>query len=309
MERDRNGNIRKNIRDSKKKYWKKNLLEHLKNNRRKLMAAVLLLVVIVCLGYEGIYYGRLHQQEKQFEELREAVQVELPEGNTAQLKDTETEEQVPYCEPVYDFDELRESNGDIYAWITVAGTQVDYPVLQSETDNYYLEHNLDDSAGYPGCLYTNKCNTKDFHDYNTVIYGHNMKNGSMFGCLHSYEDAEFFEENREITVYTDEKRLTYEIYAAVKFTDVYIPAYYEVTTVEGRDAFLDAVREACEGSDVSHIDKDMEISGEDRILTLSTCVNGERPKRWLVIGRLADEAYYEAPDAAKESAADTEAAE
>lgn len=119
-----------------------------------------------------------------------------------------------YCDPVYDFGQLHEQNEDIYAWIVVPGTQVDYPLLQSETDNYYLDYNLDHSKGYPGCIYTNQCNRKDFSDYNTVLYGHNMKNGSMFGSIHSFEDETFFDGHPYIYVYTENERLTYEIYEA-----------------------------------------------------------------------------------------------
>lgn len=254
--------------------------------------AVLLIVVIGCVGYLAHYYCTLDRQEALYEELRVT---EAPESVMIEAEVTEQGETEPQtCEAVYDFDALQEENADIYAWITVPETQVDYPVLQSETDNYYLERNLDDSPGYPGCLYTNKCNQKDFSDYNTVIYGHNMKNGSMFGCLHSYEDAEFFDENRKIIVYTKEGCLTYEICAAVKFTDVYIPAYYDGTTSLGRDAFLAAVKEESAKSDVSHIAEDIEIQPEDKIITLSTCVNGEREKRWLIVGRLVSELPYAA---------------
>lgn len=259
----------------------------MRNYWKRLLAAALLVIVAACLLYEGIYYIRLNQKEKLFASLRVEAEIQFPEESTE-----ESAEEVQYVEPVYDFDVLREQNDDVYAWIVVPGTQVDYPVLQSETDNYYLEHNLDNSSGYPGCLYTNKCNLTDFSDYNTVIYGHNMKNGSMFGCLHSFEDEEFFEENRQIIVYTEEKRLTYEIYAAVKFTDYYIPAYYDVTTATGKGIFLNALTEESEGSEVSHIREDMEILTEDRIITLSTCVNGESDKRWLIVGRLVSEDLY-----------------
>lgn len=259
----------------------------------QIVIAVLLVIAVCCIGYEVHYYRALDTQEALYEELRvtEAQEVVI-EADVTEQEETEQET----CEAVYDFDALREENADIYAWITVPGTQVDYPVLQSETDNYYLEHNLDGSSGYPGCLYTNECNLKDFSDYNTVIYGHNMKDGSMFGCLHSYEDGEFFEENRHIIVYTEEKCLTYEIYAAVKFTDVYIPAYYDSATASGRDAFLAAVREESAGSEVSHIAEDIEIQPEDKIITLSTCVNGERAKRWLIVGRLVSEMPYSDSD-------------
>ena len=71
-------------------------------------------------------------------------------------------------------------NSDVYAWITVPGTEIEYPILQHHSDNsYYFMHNIDGSYGYPGCIYTENLNSKDFTDNNMVIYGHNMKNDSM----------------------------------------------------------------------------------------------------------------------------------
>ena len=107
-------------------------------------------------------------------------------------------------------------NPDIYAWIYVPGTKVNYPVLQHPSDDsYYLNYNLDGTKGYPGCIYTEKTyNSKDFTDGNTVLYGHNMKNGTMFGSIHRYEDSKFFEENPYIFVYTPERLLCYRIIAA-----------------------------------------------------------------------------------------------
>lgn len=256
-------------------------------DRKKIISAGILFVIGVVAAVYVVHYNRqLDEKESQFDSLRETESVEA-----VVIETTETEE-IVYCEELYDFEDLKETNADIYAWITVPGTQVDYPVLQSETDNYYLDHNLEHSGGYPGCIYSNLCTAKDFSDYNTVLYGHNMKNGSMFGCLHEFEDADFFEENRLIYVYTPEKRLTYEIYAAVKFSDVYIPAYYSVTDAAGKNAFLSEVLAACEESEVSHVQKDREITGEERLITLSTCVKGESSKRYLVVGVLTEETLY-----------------
>lgn len=268
-------------KERRKQWWK--------NTVFLAVTGVLAVIAVGCFCYAGVYYYKLNQGEDQFDKLRDTEQTEAVYPEETEVTE---EPEGSFCETVYDFDELRAENKDIYAWITVPGTQVDYPVLQSETDNYYLDRNLDHSQGYPGCIYTNKVNAKDFSDYNVVLYGHNMKNGSMFGCLHSFEEREFFDENRQIIVYTEDRRLTYEIYAAVKFTDAYIPAYYEVTTPEGRDAFLQDLRKESGGSSVSHIREDMEILPEDRLITLSTCVNGERPKRYLVVGKLTEEAYY-----------------
>lgn len=251
--------------------------------------------VVASLAVLFFYQKNLREKEAAYDKLRETeMETEentvVPETEVVLETETETEtETEEICEQIYDFAELHQQNEDIYAWIRVPETQVDYPVLQSETDNYYLERNLDRSGGYPGCIYTNKCNTRDFTDYITVLYGHNMKNGTMFGSIHKFEDKEFFDANSEIVVYTEEKRLTYEVYASVKFSDIYIPAGYEVTTEEGRDSFLADVKKFAEGSSVSHIREGVEIAAGDKLIVLSTCVSGERPKRYLVVGKLVEE--------------------
>ncbi len=249
-------------------------------------------VAIGAIFYAVHYNYVIRRSEQRVANLRETMSEETAMTNCVDSsQETEkTENEKLYCESVYDFAELQEQNGDVYAWITVPGTQVDYPVLQNETDNFYLNHNMDYSQGYPGCIYTNLCNAKDFLDYNTVLYGHNMKNGTMFGSLHKFEDEDFFAESRLIYVYTTDKRLTYEIYAAVKFTDVYIPAYYDVKTTKGRNAFLVALDEACEDSNVSHIAEETEVRSEDKLITLSTCVSGESEKRYIVVGVQKEEA-------------------
>ena len=104
----------------------------------------------------------------------------------------ETPVPVEYDCPI-DFDALWETNKDVYAWITIPGTVIDYPILQHETDDsYYLNYTIDGVEGYPGCIYTERVNSKEFTDNNTVIYGHNMRNGTMFTDLHKFRDADFF---------------------------------------------------------------------------------------------------------------------
>jgi len=269
-----------------------------KRRKRGLYTVIAIVAGIVAFGailYMIVHNMSLKEQNDNYEELRQTEMLEITETETETeiIVETETEtEEIITCEAVYDFDELHETNEDIYAWITVPGTLVDYPVVQSEEDNYYLERNLDHSKGYPGCIYTNKCNVKTFDDLHTVLYGHNMKNDTMFGSLHDYEDIDNFNENRTILVYTEEKRLTYEIYAAVKFSDTYIPAVYGMNSEAGNEQFLQEVLNYAEKySSVSHI-ADMEVTSEDKLITLSTCVAGENTRRYFVIGVLVEEAYY-----------------
>ena len=260
----------------------------------------LIFLILVAIAAGSIfllirYYYENHKKEEEYEGLREEVLVseetEETEAVTETEEETETEEPVVYCDPVYDFEVLQKQNSDIYAWIVVPGTMIDYPVLQSETDNYYLEYNLDHSKGYPGCIYTNKCNAKDFSDYITVLYGHNMRKGTMFGSLHRFESRDFFDTYKEIFVYTPEQRLTYEVKKIVKFSDVYITSEYAVDEQEGRDAFL-ADTEKYMDNPVSFEREEVEVGDDDRLITLSTCVSGERHRRYLLIGVLKEVAYY-----------------
>ncbi len=257
---------------------------------KKRIAVIAVIVVLLAAAAGGIVYVvwdsvRLRRMEDAYEELR------TTEPETAVAEAAEETEELIYCSAVYDFAALKEENEDIYAWLNVPGTDVDYPVLQSDTDNYYLDYNLDHSEGRPGCIYTNQCNSRDFSDYNTVLYGHNMKNGTMFGTLHRFDDGEFFEENDTILIYTEECRLTYEIYAAVKFSDAYIPAYFDVASADGNEQFLLAALSYGD-EEISHVREGMEVVPEDQLITLSTCVRGETDTRYLVIGKLVEVAWY-----------------
>ena len=115
--------------------------------------------------------------------------------------------------------EAAKENPDIYAWITIPGTKIDYPVLQSEEDNgYYLTHDQDGKENPSGALFTEDYNNKDFQDPITVIYGNNMEDGSMFGELDRYSDGRYMEEHPYIYISADngETTLKYRVFAAYR---------------------------------------------------------------------------------------------
>lgn len=190
-----------------------------------------------------------------------------------------------------DWDSLQEEqNKDIYAWIVIPGTSIDYPVLQHpEEMDYYLEHNLDGSAGRPGCIYTQRMNSKDWSDRNTVVYGHNMwSNSTMFYDLQKFEDRDFFDDNRYIHIYSEDGRiLVYEIFAAYRFSDVHLLLTYDFYTDAGYQQYLDGIREN-EGARCN-FQQETGLSTQDRIITLSTCIKGSSAERYLVQGVLIAE--------------------
>ncbi len=196
---------------------------------------------------------------------------------------------VPIPDKEVDLDALRaEVNEDIYAWIYLPDSQIDYPVLQHPTDNtYYLNYNLDGSKGYPGCIYTENYNAKDFSDPNTVLYGHNMKNGSMFAGLHKFEDSEYFEAHPYVYIYTDEGLLAYEIFAAHEAGNEHILFSTDFTDEREYENYLNGIFQSRGMND--NFRTELEVGTDDRILTLSTCVAGQSSKRYLVQGVLLNE--------------------
>ena len=194
--------------------------------------------------------------------------------------ETETEDGEPVEIPI-DFEALWEINPEAYAWITIPGTEIDYPILQSETDNtYYLTHNIEGEESPEGAIFTEDYNSKDFEDPNTVIYGHNMRNGSMFQGLHEYMDRAFFDENREVLIYLPDKILHYEIFAAYLYDDRHLLESFDFEDEDVFEAYLNRIFSIRDMN--SFIDTDMEVTAEDKIITLSTCYSNESNQRYLV---------------------------
>lgn len=195
---------------------------------------------------------------------------------------------IPVPEKEIDFADLQANvNRDIYAWIDIPDTRIDYPVLQHPTDNfYYLNYNMDGSKGYPGCIYTEDYNTRDFTDPNTVLYGHNMKDGSMFAGLHQYEDREYFDTHPYVYVYTEDRLYVYEIFAAYEYDDDHILYNCDFTDQDAFESYLENIYDMESIDSRTNIREDRAVTAEDHILTLSTCVSHEPDRRYLVQGVL-----------------------
>lgn len=184
-----------------------------------------------------------------------------------------------------DFDALQEQNPDVYAWITIPNTLVDYPILQHPTDDeYYLNHTIDHAAGLPGSIYSEAIHPKDFTAANTILYGHNMKNDTMFGSLHDYENRDFFIEQPYVYIHLPERTLVYEIFAAVTFQSVYLPYYLDFEEESDFLAYVDELRES-----PGNVDLGMDIPFGSRLLTLHTCIGHDENHRYLVVGALIGE--------------------
>ena len=244
---------------------------------RKGLVAVCFVVIAAAVGYIAFYYTSLARQKALAEQLREAASAASLPANSEESAAASTE---PVSIPI-DFAALQQQYPDIYAWIEIPGTEVNYPILRHPTDDrYYLDHNLDGSKGYPGCLFTESSDALDFSDFNTILYGHNMKDGTMFGGLKKYRDSAYLQEHREIIVYTPTEKRVYTVFAAVVYSDAYISAKYDDGDLQARQAFLDSLDAA--RSINNQVLDDVAVTPDSQIITLSTCIGGQPNNRYLI---------------------------
>ncbi|MCM1187235.1 MAG: class B sortase [Lachnospira sp.] len=282
------------------------IMENMEKNKQnnqiwKILLGVCLIAAVICGIVLGVRQHAQSKEQKRLEELAAMTTQEMPEPSSAPVQEPPEEPKtpdpfeelrqmgIPVPEKEVDFETLKEEvNEDIYAWLYIPDSTIDFPVLRHPTDNsYYLLHNLDGSSGRPGCIYTENYNSMDFTDPNTVMYGHNMRAGTMFAGLHNYEDEEFFAEHPYIYVYTPEKLFVYEVFAAYEFSDLHLLLNFDFTSEQVFQNFLDDIYEM--RSMNCNTKEDVEVTAKNRILTLSTCVTGKDDKRYLVQGVLLNE--------------------
>lgn len=195
-----------------------------------------------------------------------------------------TVEDTPYVSPV-DFDALQAINPDVYAWITVPGTPVNYPIVQSAVDDgFYLDHDSDKNYDVAGAIFTEHLyNDTSFEDKVTVLYGHDMANGSMFGELQSlYWDREFLLENDEIIIYLPDRELHFEIFAALPYSRMHLLYYYHTEKESAFNQLIEDVYGTRKLSAVLIEERRPEFG--DQVVVLSTCLSGDNRYRYLVMG-------------------------
>lgn len=188
-----------------------------------------------------------------------------------------------------DFKSLKKKNSDIYAWIKVPNTKVDYPVLQSydDDDNFYLTHDENKKYSFGGAIYTQRLNSLDFNDRNTVIYGHDLVSGAMFSSLHKFRNKSFFNKNKYFYIYTEKHILKYEIISAYKYDDRHILNSFDFSDDEVFADYLEFIKNPKTTMKNTRID--IKLNLKSRIVTLSTCIGNESDKRYLVQGVLIED--------------------
>ena len=173
-------------------------------------------------------------------------------------------------------DELRRENPDVLGWISIPDTVLSYPLLQGEDNDFYLRRSWQKESCTVGSVFMDFRSDPELTDFNTIIYGHRMRDGSMFACLRYYSDQEYWRTHPSIYLAQEEGVCRYDIFSAYE-TSVRGPVYdFSDRDTEGRQAFIDSCMK------LSVIETNAVPTVDDRLLTLSTCPAVGYSTRWVV---------------------------
>lgn len=181
------------------------------------------------------------------------------------------------------FKDLQAVNPEVCGWINVEGTNIDYPILRSSDEaeeDFYLNHNYMKQESLSGAIYMQKNNSELFTDINTVLYGHDLFNGTMFSQLRRFEKKDFFEKNSIISIFTPKHIYTYKIFAVLRYDDRHILYSYHFYDEDSYDMF---VKHCTEDEWVKNVRKDYIPEFGEKLITLSTCT-GRDEERLIVVG-------------------------
>ncbi|MBO4982330.1 MAG: class B sortase [Lachnospiraceae bacterium] len=232
-----------------------------------------------------------------------AAMADMPESSSALAgEDVSGTEAAPAAEPdkvpvPNPYADSFLANEDMAAWLTIPGTNIDYPVMWTPRDeNYYLYRGFDGKDNKNGCLILDTDSSLDPLTTNLIIHGHNMRSGAMFGNLTDYENEDFYREHKTITLYTKECQRNYEVIAVFrsqvyKKTDQVFKFYkfFQADTQEEFDDFYQNIKA------LSQYDTGVTAEFGDRFLTLSTCVYHVEQGRFVVVAKEVEEGDYYQP--------------
>jgi sortase B len=183
------------------------------------------------------------------------------------------------------FQELQALNAEVFAWLSVYGTNIDYPVTQGRDNMKYVNTNAEGLYSLSGAIFLDCGNNKDFSDFNNILYGHHMAKKVMFGEIGEFSDKKMFDSHQYGNLYFDEKDHGIEFFAFVH-TDAYDGAVFAPGVGEGQQqAYLDGLL-----AKAIH-KRDIGVTTQDRILLLSTCSSSSTNGRDILIGRITEEVY------------------
>ena len=276
-------------------------------NKLKIAGIFCMIGAVLCLSYYGLTVWQDYQKGLEYEKLQDMQNMTghvIEDSSADSEQDADGKEQEETADKskkkkteqakkqkltvLSKYKKLYQQNRDLAGWLKIKGTNIDYPVMQSEADQYdfYLQHAFDKSEDSNGTLFVDARNNIINRDTNVIIYGHNMKSGMMFGGLKKYQDKEFLKEHSTIQFDTIYEKGTYQIIgvclAKVKYQDEGGFRYYNFLRAKNETEFTDYLVNI---QQLEVFDQALDASFGDQLLTLSTCNNYIEDGRMFIVAK------------------------
>lgn len=244
----------------------------------KKVIKIILLVICLCVFIFSAYniYKYLSEEnanKKLNNELMEKAIIETPNDNNDNTQ--ENEDILPIS---VDFSVLKQENEDIVGWLYLEDSPINYPVVQSYDNDYYLRRLVNGEYNIAGSLFMDYRNDSNLEDNNTIIYGHNMKNNTMFGFLQEYKNQNYYDNHKVMYYFTPEKNYIIELFTG--YTISVESDIYDLSIIDSSK-----LEELISKSD---FESNTKVTEEDKIITLSTCAYEYDGARYVVMGVLKE---------------------
>ena len=262
---------------------KHEILRELKKaqRRRSILLSVLGLCVVFSVGYLIYYYSYYEKNDIEYSELSTLVKEDS--GGTVEINYTEKQDKPPILKK---YETLYNKNRKLIGWLKIEGCDIDYPVMQTSNNEYYLDHNYNQEYDKNGSLFLDKDCDAAFPNDNMIIYGHHMKSGKMFGNLNYYSKESFWEDNKEFTfdtIYeTGIYAVMYVFRSKIYSEEEIVFKYYQFIDATSENEFNSNMEEM---ANMSLYDTGVTASYGDRLITLSTCDSSEEDGRFVVVAK------------------------
>ena len=258
-----------------------------RDRRRRLLIVLCSIMAAGCFGYFGVYSYFVEKNEIDYENLAQlkgdsALTGSLFQGVTIHY----TEEEEIELEVLEEYQTLYNKNRKLIGWLKIDDTIIDYPVMQTANNEYYLDHNFNQEYDKNGSLFLDKDCDVVHRNTNLIIYGHHMKSGKMFGALNSYSSKEYAEKHSLIQFDTIYEKGTYEVMyvfrSRIYNEDEVVFKYYQFFDAASATEFDSYMQEMAA---ISLYDTGVTANYGDELLTLSTCDSSETDGRFVVVAK------------------------
>lgn len=249
---------------------------------RKIINIILVAIIIVCLSIIGYKYYNYNKDDKLNSEIQDLQPVinEASDSDNNSSGENDGQDQSKDGDYVNSAneEELKSINSDYKMWIQIENTNINYPVVQGSDNDYYLKHNFRKESNISGTVFVESANDID-NDKNIILYGHNMRNGTMFNNITNYKEESFFNEDNKINIIMNNTLYEYEAFS------VYVKNVSEVNLAIGFASEDEFINYAYNEAEESLYKKDVDFSAEDNLITLVTCSYEFTDARTIVVAR------------------------